>query len=291
MIRRIRRALAGRGWKRIGRRRFSEVEEFLSRREPLCVSACARFLRREGSSYQIWGFPGAGASPKALIFHDRGTLFPIFDGGDPGAAGMSPPLLRLLRRASVHAVQGLRDDVLTLERIMGDLGRQSAEGIDYELMALNQGPSADTLRAGPPGLSLRTPELWELEELLPLQTAYEMEEVLPQGAVFNATACRVNLKRILKEETVLVAELGGRIIAKANTSAVSFTRTQIGGVFVHPSCRGQGIARRVCAELSRILIRAGWGVSLFVKKWNQSARLVYHAIGFKPVAAYRITYY
>jgi ribosomal protein S18 acetylase RimI-like enzyme len=291
MIRRIRRVLEGQGWKRIGRRRFPEAEEYLSRRELFCVSACARFLRREGSSRLIWGFPGADGSVKALILHDQGTLFPIFDGPDSGADRMSPPLLRLLKRASIHAVQGLRDDVLMMEKIMGDLGRQSTEGIDYELMALNQGPSADTLRAGPPGLSVRAPELWELEEIFPLQTAYEMEEVLPQGTVFNAAACRLNLKRILKEETVLVAELEGRIIAKANTSAASFTRAQIGGVFVHPSYRGLGIARRICAELSRILISAGWGVSLFVKKWNQSARIVYHAIGFRPIASYRITYY
>jgi ribosomal protein S18 acetylase RimI-like enzyme len=267
------------------------VEELLGRRELFCVSACARFLRRDRSSNQIWGFPGPGSPLRALILHNKGTLFPILDGFDADAAGMSPSLLRLLRKNSLRAVQGLRDDVLRLERIMEGLGRQRTDGVDYDLMALNRGPSAETLRAGPAGLSVRTPELWELEEIFPLQTAYELEEVLPQGAVFNAAACRANLKRILKEERVLVAETEGRIIAKANTSALSFTRAQIGGVFVHPSCRGQGIARRVCAELSRTLVNEGRGVNLFVKKWNQSAQLVYFSIGFRSIADYRITYY
>jgi predicted GNAT family acetyltransferase len=174
---------------------------------------------------------------------------------------------------------------------MEELGTQTTDRIDYDLMTLDYQPSLETLRVGPLGLSIRQPSIRDLEAILPLQEAYELEEVLPQGATFNATACRLNLERILNTERVLVAEMEGQIIAKANTTAVAFTRTQIGGVFVHPSYRGKGIARRVCAELVRALIMSGWGVNLFVKKWNQSAQMVYRSIGFKPLADYRITYY
>jgi GNAT superfamily N-acetyltransferase len=255
------------------------------------VSACSRFLRPRRSAGQLWGFPNPDGSLKALLFHTKGTLFPILNSRDAAAFNLSPSLLRFLQKNHVHALQGLREDVLVLEKVMEDLGQRSADEIDYDLMALDRGPSPETLRAGPPGLSVRKPELWELDDIFPLQSAYEMEEVLPRGAVFDAAASRVNLKHILKEEVVLVAELKGQIIAKANTSAVSFTRAQIGGVFVHPFCRGQGIARRICAELARTLVNSGRGVNLFVKKWNRSARIVYHSIGFRPIADYRITYY
>ncbi|MDR1444909.1 MAG: GNAT family N-acetyltransferase [Treponema sp.] len=283
------RQAAGLQWKRLDRRRFGDVEDLLYRRELFCVSACSRFLYRERFSSQLWGFSNPGDSLTALLLHSKGTLFPVSNSRDTAAFG--PSLLYFLKKNYIHAVQGLREDVLALEKVMEDTGRQSIDEIDYDLMILDNGPSPETLRAGPPGLSIRKPELWELDDIFPLQSAYETEEVLPRGAVFNAAACRVNLKHILKEETALVAELKGQIIAKANTSAVSFTRAQIGGVFVHPGCRGQGIARRVCAELAGILINAGWGVSLFVKKRNRSAQIVYRSIGFKPIADYRITYY
>ncbi|MDR2375173.1 MAG: GNAT family N-acetyltransferase [Treponema sp.] len=278
-------------WERLGRRRLKDARELLYRRELFCVSACARFLRPERFSSQIWGFPELNGSIGALIIHNKGTIFPVFGTYAARRANMPPALLRFLKKTDIYAVQGLRNDVLTLQGIIEELGKQSTDEIDYDLMILNRGPSVETLLAGPPEISIRKPELWELDDILPLQTAYEMEEVLPQGGVFNAAVCRVNLKRILKEEKVLVAELGGRIIAKANTSAISFTRTQIGGVFVHPSCRGLGIARRICAELTRTLVNSGQGVSLFVKKRNQSAQTVYQSIGFRPIADYRITYF
>ncbi|MDR0730984.1 MAG: GNAT family N-acetyltransferase [Treponema sp.] len=278
-------------WERLGRRRLKDAQELLRHRELFCVSACARFLRPEWFSSQIWGFPDPNGSLKALILHNKGTIFPVFGSCDTRRSNMPPALLRFLKKANIYAVQGLRNDVLTLQRIMGELGRQSTDEIDYDLMALNRGPSAETLLAGPPEIFIREPALWELDDILPLQTAYEMEEVLPQGAVFSAAVCRINLKRILKEEKILIAELGGQIIAKANTSAISFTRAQIGGVFVHPSCRGMGIARRICAELTRTLVNSGQGVNLFVKKMNRSAQTVYRSIGFRPIADYRITYY
>jgi predicted GNAT family acetyltransferase len=292
---------AGPQWKRLGRGRFKEAEALLRRQELFCVAACARFLQPEPFSSHLWGFPGFNGSLEALILHNKGTLFPLFDARDahdarglhntPAVPGIPSPILRFLQKNRIHAVQGLREDTLVLERVMEDLGKDSADHIDYDLMALDQRPAEETLRAGPPGLSIRTAAPREFEAVFPLQRAYEQEEVLPQGSSFNAVACRANLEHIFKEEQLLVAELRGRIVAKANTSATAFTRTQIGGVFVHPSCRGQGIARRVCAELARNLILSGWGVSLFVKKRNLSAQTVYRSVGFRSIAPYRIDYY
>jgi ribosomal protein S18 acetylase RimI-like enzyme len=276
-------------WKRLGKRRFKEVEELLRQWEPYGVSACARFLHLSRMSDQLWGLRDPEGALSALLLHSRRSLFPVFC----NTAEVKGPgfISRFLKKNRVHAIQGLYDDVLTLEGIMTGLGIQSADRIDYDLMSLDHQPATETLRAGPQGLIVRRPGIRELEAILPLQTAYELEEVLPQGATFNAPACRLNLEHILKGEQVLVAELDGRIIAKVNTSAVSFTRVQIGGVFVHPDYRGKGIARQVCAELTKTLIAAGWGVSLFVKKRNQSAQAVYRSIGFRSIADYRIVYY
>jgi predicted GNAT family acetyltransferase len=130
-----------------------------------------------------------------------------------------------------------------------------------------------------------------MEELFALQSAYEKEEVLPKGAVFNPTASLLGLARVLAEGRILAAELEGRIVGKINTSAVSFTRCQIGGVYVHPDFRSMGIGRRMTAEFARALIRQGRGVSLFVKKRNTAARRAYLHVGFETVGDYRISYY
>jgi ribosomal protein S18 acetylase RimI-like enzyme len=264
----------------------------LRRWEPYCVSACARFLAMDRFSDYLWGRWTARNSADALLLYSKQTLLPVFPMFD-GAAGieLSRSMLRFLKKGRFHAAQGLRRDLLILEKIMADLGKESTDPIDYDLMSLDRGPAAETLQAGPAGLSIRTPDSQELENILPLQAAYEREEVLPQGSNFSITACRLNLEHIFREQRILVAELGNQIVAKANTSALSFTRAQIGGVFVRPEYRGRGIARRLCAELAKALKSAGWDLSLFVKKRNHSAQRAYRSIGFRPIADYRISYY
>jgi ribosomal protein S18 acetylase RimI-like enzyme len=279
-------------WKRLGKRNFEGAEKLLRRREPYCVSACARFSDMARFGDCLWGHRNAPDSISALLLSSRQTLLPVFPPFEK-AAELKPSrsLWRFLKKGQFYAAQGLRKDILILEEIMAGLGKKSLEPIDYDLMSLEWGPSMEALRAGPAGLVIRAPESRELEAILPLQAAYEREEVLPQGSSFNMAVCRMNLEHIFKDQRILVAELGGRIVAKANTSTFSFTRAQIGGVFVLPDYRRLGIARRLCAELVRALKKSGWGVSLFVKKRNHNAQRAYLSVGFKPIADYRISYY
>jgi predicted GNAT family acetyltransferase len=130
-----------------------------------------------------------------------------------------------------------------------------------------------------------------MDALAALHAAYEREEVLPQAAVFNAAASRMNTERIFSKEQILVAELDGRLAGKINTNAVTFTRFQIGGVYVHPEFRRLGIARRMAGEFTASLVSQGRGISLFVKKSNPFAHRVYQRIGFEIQGDYRISYY
>jgi GNAT superfamily N-acetyltransferase len=268
------------------------VEQLLRRREPYCVSACGRFLNMAWFGDCLWGGRDARGAVNALLLYSKQSLLPVFP-GLTGAAGIDPSrsMLRFLKKGRFYAAQGLRTDVIILEEIMADLGRRILDPVDYDLMGLEWGPASETLRAGPPGLTVRVPEYRELENVLPLQAAYEQEEVLPQGSGFSMPVCRMNLEQIFKEQQLLVAELDGRIVAKANTSSFSFTRAQIGGVFVLPDHRGLGIARRLCAELAGLLRQSGWAIGLFVKKRNRGAQRAYHSIGFRPIADYRISYF
>lgn len=277
-----------RRWQKAGKRERGP-EALLRKREPLCVGACSRFLHQSAFHDHLWILRDGDGNAEALLLHSKRAFFPVFN----GLSDIPAPhfLNRLLRNIPVHAVQGLREDVVILENIIAKLGIRPAESIDYDLMALDEEPAADCFTAGPRGLIIRQPGSNDITDLLPLQAAYEMEEVLPQGAVFNPSSSRAILEHILSREHILIAELEGRLIAKVNTSAASFTRYQIGGVYVHPDYRRQGIATRLCAELVRSLKPLGRGVSLFVKKRNPAARLVYRRIGFDILSDYRISYY
>lgn len=132
-------------------------------------------------------------------------------------------------------------------------------------------------------------------ELYELQAAYEQEEVLPKGSPFDAASCRLTLDNILKHHLLVAVEKDGLLVAKANTNAWGFNHVQIGGVYVSPPYRNQGIAGRMLAHLIEKLQEHQQPITLFVKKRNLPARRLYEKLGFTyvdpPWGEYRISYY
>jgi ribosomal protein S18 acetylase RimI-like enzyme len=271
------------------RAEYQGPEQFLRRRENFCVAACARFIKRDPSCDHVWTLPGPGGGIAALLLHSRRSLLPVFNGNReiplPGF------LKRFLIKVPVHAVQGLRKDAEILEEAMETKGYRSVDIIDYHLMALDTEPPAPAFRSGPRGLIIRIPAESDTDEIFRLQAAYEQEEVLPRNGVFNPAASRLSLEHVLAHEQVLVAELDGMIVGKINTNGRSFTRRQIGGVFVRPDCRGMGIGLKMAAAFFKILILGGSGATLFVKKRNAAAEALYRRLGFSILGDYRISYY
>jgi RimJ/RimL family protein N-acetyltransferase len=277
-------------WKKIKKNEYPAAKEFLIDREDECVAACARFLHMQSNKGHVWALRDESGYIEALLLHHRRSLFPILNGG-AGDIPLPRFLSSFLGKVPIHAVQGLKMDAEILTTAMENLGYVPAEHLDYDLMALDSQPLAACYRSGPPELLLRPPVPADIDELFPLQAAYEQEEVLPSGAEFNPASCRANLEHLLKHEQVLIACLGNRIVGKVNTSASSFTRRQVGGVYVHPDYRGMGIAIRMVAVFSRGIIDEGYGITLFVKKRNAAARAVYKRVGLTVQGSYRISYY
>jgi ribosomal protein S18 acetylase RimI-like enzyme len=264
-------------------------EEFLRCRENFCVAACARFIKSNPARDHVWALPGAGGEISAFLLHSHRSLYPVFNGNK------EIPLPRFLKRflikVPIHAVQGIREDTELLEEAMETRGYWAVEKIDYDLMALDSEPPPGTSRVGPAGLILRFPVESDTDDIFRLQAAYEQEEVLPRGAVFNPAVCRISLERMLAAEQVFVAQLDGQIVGKINISAYSFSRCQIGGVYVRPDCRDMGIGLRMTAAFLKPLISGGSGITLFVKKKNAAAKAVYRRLGFSILGDYRISYY
>jgi ribosomal protein S18 acetylase RimI-like enzyme len=281
-------------WRKIRRDERCRAEAYLRAREEFCVSASAHFLKlekRKGHKRpgHIWRLTGPDGEISALLLHSRQFLFPVFDKNVriPGPRFLN----RFLCKVRIHALQGLRENAEQLGFLMEEQGYYATERIDYVLMGMDSGPRPEALKAGPAGLVLRSPLPEDEEDLFALQSVYEQEEVLPKNAAFYAPACRLNLQHILSYERVLVAELDGQVVGKINTSAESFTRYQVGGVYVRPDCRGRGIGTRMTAAFAGELLAGGRGITLFVKKRNSAAIKAYYKAGLTALAAYRITYY
>jgi len=273
-------------WRKMSKKDIPRVEDLLRDMEDDCVLACGRFLTREQSD-SVWMLCTDKDEFFALLVNSRSTLIPVL-------CGMreipEPVFLKYFFRLNkIHSVQGLKNEVLVLEKDMKNFGKEVSEIIDYDLMCIDSPPIKKNNLAA--NVILRVPMLSDLSALSPLQAAYEQEEVLHKGSAFSAAASRVNLANIIKTGRILAAEFNGRLIGKINVNAVSFTRYQVGGVYVHPDFRGLGIARRMASEFIASLTAEGKGVTLFVKKSNLPARRLYTGLGFTVRNDYRITYY
>jgi ribosomal protein S18 acetylase RimI-like enzyme len=280
-------------WKNLKNKDIPYVEDLLQDMEDTCVSACSRFLLRVPTRDHVWVLCGKKGELPAVIINSRNTLMPIF-------CGLKEiPSLRFLkgffRIKKIHSVQGLTEEVLIMQRELEKLGKIIIDIFDYDLMKLDTLPRTMSLDKNThstlENLVLRKARLIDLDSLAPLQAAYEQEEVLPKGSVFSPAASRINLSNLITKGHVMLAELKGRVVGKINVSGVSFTRYQIGGVYVQPDFRGKGIARCMANEFVTSLISEGRGVSLFVKKNNIPARKLYTSLGFRIIGNYRITYY
>jgi len=269
-------------------REAAGTEALLQSRERWCMNACGRYLKRDPREDRVWVLRDSDGDMCAVIVHVKQSLLPVLCGQKDIPV---PRFLQSLFGANpVHSVQGMKEDTVILETALEKIGLFPSKRFDFDTMCIDR-PPAGFHSFGPANLVIRKPQNSDLDSLAALQAAYEQEEVLPAKSQFNAAVSRLQTERIFKHEQVLVAELDGRVVGKINTNAVTFTRCQIGGVYVHPDFRGRGIARRMAGEFAASLVSGGRGISLFVKKSNTAARNVYLGIGFEIFGDYRIIYY
>jgi len=279
-------------WRKIKKNDIDSARGMLACIEDNYVSACAKFLNCEISKDPIWILSSKEEKFAGFVINSKSTILPVFRGRKEIP---NPDFLKGLMRAKlIHSVQGLKDEVQILEGLIEKTGRLPADIIDYDLMNLKkipEGGGGKSKLPDCPNLVLRTPGMTDVDEMTPLQAAYELEEVIPKGSSFNPAASRVNIANLIAGGRILAAEVDGRLVGKINVNAVSFTRYQVGGVYVEPKYRGRGIAKKMAAQFITSLINDGKGVTLFVKKTNDAARRLYSGLGFSKSKDYRITYY
>ena len=132
----------------------------------------------------------------------------------------------------------------------------------------------------------------DADVLMPLQLAYEAEEVLPPCRTQNPAVTRKNLERILKTEYVLALQNSrGEPAAKANTNAVGIRWAQIGGVYTAPDFRRKGCASLLVETLAEKIVASNRLPVLYARNGNEGAQKAYSAIGFTKTGGFTIAYY
>ena len=275
-------------WRKMKRRQVAEAEALLQSQEYWCMNACSRFLNRRSLKGRVWTLGDSDGKIAALAILSRQTLLPVLC--DQKKIPSPRFLSSIFGVVPIYSLQGKIADAEIMVSALEKIGLSPTENIDYDMMCIDRAPG-DFKSAGPAALVIRQPNASDMNSLAALHGGYEREEVLPSAAEFNAAVSRLNTERLFANEQMLVAELDGRLVGKVNTNATAFTRCQVGGVYVHPDFRGMGIARRMIGEFTAGLIAHGWGVSLFARKSNPSARRVYQRLGFTINGDYRISYY
>jgi predicted GNAT family acetyltransferase len=191
----------------------------------------------------------------------------------------------------IYSVMGPTAETRWLEE---GLSRSPAASIEYSLMTVSRAEfrgQRSPAEAFPRRVLVRTAEPRDLGPVFPLQRAYEIEEVVVFPERFSDQSCRANLRRTLRQQLVVVAELDGRLVAKAGTNARGFQVDQIGGVYTEEGLRGQGIGAAVMTELLDRVFRTKKMACLFVKRSNLPALALYAKLGFRSLDEYRISYF
>jgi len=274
-------------WCKIKKSDFPLLEKLLKNEENNYVNASAKFLlHEENSNASFWVLADDKNEIKAAVINWKNNILPVLCGHN---VPLNDFYKEFLSSKKIHSIQGLKKEVTALEKVI--LTKKPLEIIDYHLMSLDVPPNKKEVSPNIPNLKLITPKLADIDAIAPLQAEYEKEEVLPKGAVFSPASSRVNTANIIAKGQVLAAEINGRFIGKINVSAVSFTRYQVGGVYVYPDYRGKGIAGAMTYQFISSLISQGRGVTLFARKANTAACRLYLSLGFKKIKDYCIIYY
>jgi len=276
-------------WRKAKNSDFPRIEKFLMDVENNYVNACAKFLLQKEADVLIWVLSGKNDVLQAVIIYWKNNILPVLCGHIEALGDFCEKFLP--SAGKIHSIQGLKSEVMALEKEITKKLGEPKDIIDYHLMSLDAPPAKKDKWSNITNLKLVTPKVSDIDAIAPLQAEYEKEEVLPKGSAFNPAASRINTANILAKWQGLAAVIDGKFVGKIHVSAVSFTRFQVGGVYVSPEFRGKGIAGAMAYEFIDSLISQGRGVTLFVRKSNNAACRLYKSFCFKNINEYLIVYY
>ena len=277
-----------------------DILEFLKQREHTCVAFLSHLLEDGVPTFptrlkkRIFYLKGSrqgehGRISGVLLQTTFGFVFPVLDTPEAEQNPRLSELGRRLRKNFFHTrtIMGRERDVRRVEEIIGS---PPDTRVTYHIMALTGEPAPRT-HPPPAGYAFRRATLRDLQSLLPLQSAYEKEEVIVDDRDVNPSVVYHNMRQALERHVTYLATRADRPVSKASTNARGLTFDQIGGVYTVPEERNKGIASELMRYLIDDIRAQGKGSTLFVKQHNTAAIAMYERLGFERKNEFAISYY
>lgn len=296
-------------WQTVTSEQTGMLRSFLIEREPVCTAISERFRHNEQSQItrrerrerrgvklnrpgRFHLYQNALGRTAAVYQGPGGYFFPL------GITDLQPRLPGLGNLIDWHipmrTVIGATDDVVRFEEFLQEhLPFDVTRVVDYSLLAREGIPEQYSQHPPKPDpeLEVRRPDPGAWRSLMPIQLAYEQEEVLAPGRKPIAAHSRDHLIDSLHNQIVLIAIWRETIVGRVATNALGYHYGQVGGVYTLPSWRRRGIARWLMLHLLYELQRRQRGASLFVKRTNTGAQRLYTSLGFHEAGPFRISYF
>ncbi|MDR1317149.1 MAG: GNAT family N-acetyltransferase [Spirochaetales bacterium] len=274
------------------------IRALLCRREWECVSLTGRLL--SSGAYRLPASGRAriavrrenGRAAQVLYMAKSGIVIPYFPGIPLEDSREAEAVREIFQQAGgrISVLPGLKTSI---EVFTAWVGAQPLISVDYYLMVRGDLPQETPLlrRVEFPYLEIRRAKPADFNAILPLQEAYEKEEILFQEEEFDSAKMRDELKLNLKTQLIYLGFYAGELIVKGGTNARGFTSDQIGGVYTRPDFRNKRVARFLMRRLLGHIFADGKTACLFVKKHNLPALRLYAGLGFRIAENYRISYF
>ncbi len=280
----------GMKWEAYRSSKREEVLSYLRPREYGCTFLSATFKKKEeggiNSNGQFLNGRSGGKIKAFVHISSAGLVLPSFglnSGEDPYLAGLKEKVRMPLSR--VNTCIGIRRDVELVEGVLPP----RREHVDYFLMTLESLPSRPVGRRKE--LTVQRAGFGDARRLFELHKGYELEEVLLDPGTYNKRQSYRHLETLIATQIVYFGTIGRFPVTKANTNALGYSWCQLGGIYTHPHYRAMGYGKTVLYRLCAETLSRGMRASLFVKKDNEPAILLYRSLGFVIKENYRISYF
>ena len=287
-------------WTACGKKDERDLLDFLLPLEHSCTAFTSRIT---GSSSEIsWsgGFSiyierDGPDIVSAILDSLDGTVIPVLS-GRTSSEGLNEIIPRLSSaRKRYLTLMGLTGDLETISPLFSSA---SSVSVDYDQLIAEASAVPAAVSVYLSGKEINPEKLFtirragpdDIDFLMPLRKAYEIEEVLLEPGSYNKTASRQRFGNTVKNRTVIFAERDGFPAGTCGINAAGVNWQQIGGVYTCPEYRSAGLAAMLMGKLAKSSAEEGKNLTLFVKKDNVPALKLYDNCGFSRSADYRISY-
>lgn len=278
-------------------RNVSSTLSFVERYETYCVSLAERV--RKASSKMC------GGEDNLFTIEEEGETVGVISAGAtllhciPNINyGMEKAFIKFFSDRSkkgvkTQCINGERCAAVFFTSVLNSMGQKAKQINNYLLLKMPLGIFSPAIMPPPPYTIVHCKDRAKaIDALMPLQEAYQKEEVLPKCRAFSPAASRLTIEKALHERRIAaLIDMQGKITAMTAVNAIGINCVQIGGVYTVPEYRRKGFCRALVSSVTNAMINDRRQVVLYVRENNTAAMELYKGLGYRQFGRLCIVYY